>query len=238
MATVETTKPSPEIDLKADAVTRKQLLRRFWRVVRRLLAARRRPPRVDPHRRDPGGDPDPAFLPVPDERLESVAVRRARTEERAGSPVPGDDLRAAAGRQRVLRDHQRLHQDDHAAPVARVVDQLGARPLAGQRPALSPQPGRGRPPESRKPHHRRHPLRDRSAGRHRRRHPRRVPVGGDVHLRAVVGRRRDRFRARRHAILRPGLPRHCRVPLCDVRHRLDADHRPQLRQGLRSPEPA
>ena len=32
MATGEKTKPSPEIDLKADAVTRKQLLRRFWRV--------------------------------------------------------------------------------------------------------------------------------------------------------------------------------------------------------------
>ena len=81
-------------------------------------------------------------------------------------------------------------------------------------------------------------LCDRSAGRHRRRHSRGVPLGGDVHLRALVGRRRARFPARRNAISHPRLSRHRRVPLCDVRHRLDAAYRQELRPRVRGPEPA
>ena len=87
----------------------------------------------------------------------------------------------------------------HPAPLARLADQLGDLALAGQRPLLSAQPRRRRPPESGISHRGGSADRHRFAGRFRRRRDLGVSFGRDLHRRALDHRRRadgDGWRAR------------------------------------------
>ena len=89
----------------------------------------------------------------------------------------------------------------HPAALARLAHRAHDDALARQGPLLPAQSDRGRTQEPRSAHRRRHPHRDRAAGRFRGRHPERGAHLGDVHGRAVVGRRQpDRaVRRRRHS---------------------------------------
>ena len=130
-------------------------------------------------------------------------------------------------------------QDDHAAPVAGMADQLTCS-TAGSRKAAIIISIWSRATTT----IRRAALPTTRASRPKRRSTS-SPGILSAFLSAVtfifvlwsVGGALD-FRARRTRNSHPGLSCHRRLPLCDVRHRLDADHRQELRPGIRGPEPA
>ena len=111
------------------------------------------------------------------------------------------------------------------------------RPLAEVRPLLPAQPGQRRPQEPGIPHRRRRPDRDRIPRRLRQRRHFGVPLGGDVHRRALDHRRRAEHHHRRHRTLHPRLPGDRRGDLRGDRQRRDDADRPPLRHRLRKQEP-
>ena len=98
MAAVDATTPDAKLDLKADSVTRKQLIRRFWRARARLLAAGRRPPRLDPDRRAPRHHPRQLFFQYQMNVWNRSLFDALEQKNAAGGAASGADLRAAAGR--------------------------------------------------------------------------------------------------------------------------------------------
>ena len=96
------------------------------------------------------------------------------------------------GHQRGVRGRPGLRAHDAAAPLARMAERQPGRSLAQERPLLPAQSGQRRPRQSRVPHRRRRADRHRVAGRFRRAASLGLPVGGDLHRRAVDHRRRAR----------------------------------------------
>ena len=110
---------------------------------------------------------------------------------------PHRGVLSAGDRQRPARRRPGVRAHGHPAPLARLADQFGGVALADQRPLLPAQPRQRRSPEPGIPHRRGSAHRDRLAGRfHGRRHLG-VPLGRDLHRRALDHRRRaDASRSR------------------------------------------
>ena len=142
----------------------------------------------------------------------NVWNRRSSTRWRRRTARPSSTSRMlfmplAAGQHRG-RGRGGLGAHAHAAALARLAHRARGRPLARQGPLLPAQPDRGRAQEPGSPHRRGHAHRDRSAGRFRGRHPHRVPHLGDLHRRAVDGRRRLDARLGGTRAHIPGYPGH------------------------------
>ena len=203
----------------------------------RLLGPERRPAGVAVF--DRASDPDrrQCRLPVWHQCLEPGDLRRHREAQFRHRVLSDRGVFPARDRQRAARRRAGLRAHGHPAPLARLADQFGGVALAGQRPLLSAQPRRRRPPEPGISHRRGSADRHRLAGGFRRRRHLGVPVGRDLHRRALDHRRRADRDDRRVDRYHPRLPRHRRGRLCRDRLGLDHGDRPPLRAGLRRQEP-
>ena len=169
--------------------------------------------------------------------LESRDLRRHREARFRDRLLPCRGVLSARDRQRAARRGAGVHPHGHPAPLARLADECGDIALAGQRPLLSAQPRRRRSPESGIPHRRGFEDRDRLAGRFRCRRHIGIPVGRDLHRRALDHRRRADGDAGRLDHHHSRLPRHRRDRLRRDRLGLDHDDRAKLRAGVRGQEP-
>ncbi len=147
--------------------------------------------------RPAGDDLHECRFPIWDQSLEPRDFRRHRAARCRHRLLPQRRLRAARARKRRPRHRASLCPHDDPAPLALLADGGGDRALARQRPLLPAEPDRRRSQESRGAHLGGFAHCHRSAGRfHRRRHCR-IPVGLDLHRRAVDDRRSARAAGRR-----------------------------------------
>ena len=176
----------------------------------RLLGQKRRPAGVAVYDRAAAPDRRQCRLSIRHQCLESRDLRRHREARFRHRVLSHRGVFSARDRQRAARRGAGVRPHGHPAPLARLADQFGDVALAGERPLLPAQPRRRRSQESGIPHRRGFADRDRLAGGFRRRRHLGVPVGRDLHRRALDHRRRADGDARRIDRHHPRLSRHRR----------------------------
>ena len=179
-----------------------------------LLGQERRPAGVAVY--DRAADPDrrQCRLSIRHQRLEPGDLRRHREARFRHRVLSHRGVFSARDRQRAARCRAGVRPHGHSTPLARLADELGDIALAGERPLLPAQPRQRRSPESGISYRGRFEDRDRLAGGFRRRRDVGIPLGRDLHCRALDHRRRADGDARGLDRYHPGLSRDCRGHLC------------------------
>ena len=110
-----------------------------------ILERRRQAHRLVPDRCAARHDRRPGRHPVSADGVESRHLRWAGKARCRRRRLPGHDLPAAGGGERVILGRAGLSAHDRAAALAPLAERPRDRPLARQRALLSTQPGQGRP---------------------------------------------------------------------------------------------
>ena len=187
----EVVEPDPEMSPEEAEQARKDyLLTRFWISARGYWGRERRPAGVAVYDRAVAPDRRQCRLSIRHQCLESRDLRRHREARFRHRVLSRRGVFSARDRQRAARRRAGVRPHGHPAPLARLADELGDIALAGQRPLLPAQPRRRRSPEPGISYRRGFADRDRLAGGFRRRRHLGIPLGRDLHRRALDHRRR------------------------------------------------